>query len=74
VGGHWKYLYRAVDRVGEIVDALLTAKRDVAAARRFLERAIDLNGGWRQLGWPVDDNYLGRFCTGTGPVRRRGLT
>mgnify|MGYP003894410415 FL=1 len=44
MGGHWKYLYRAVDRVGEIVDALLTAKRDVAAARRFLERAIDLNG------------------------------
>jgi transposase-like protein len=44
VGGHWKYLYRAVDRVGETVDFLLTAKRDVAAARRFLERAIDLNG------------------------------
>jgi transposase-like protein len=44
VGGRWKYLYRAVDRVGETVDFLLTAKRDVAAARRFLERAIDLNG------------------------------
>jgi len=44
VGGHWKYLYRAVDRVGQTVDFLLTAKRDVAAARRFLERAIDLNG------------------------------
>ena len=44
MGGHWKYLYRAVDRVGETVDFLLTAKRDVAAARRFLERAIDLNG------------------------------
>ena len=44
VGGHWKYLYRAVDRVGETVDFLLTAKRDVAAACRFLEHAIDLNG------------------------------
>ena len=44
VGGHWKYLYRAVDRAGDTVDFLLTAKRDVAAARRFLERAIDLNG------------------------------
>jgi uncharacterized protein involved in response to NO len=30
--------------------------------------------GWRQLPWPVDDNYLGRFCTGAGPVRQAGLS
>ena len=41
VGGQWKYLYRAVDRLGQTVDLLLTAHRDVAAARRFFERAID---------------------------------
>ena len=41
VGGQWKYLYRAVDRLGQTVDFLLTARRDVAAARRFFERAID---------------------------------
>jgi transposase-like protein len=40
VGGQWKYLYRAVDRLGQTVDFLLTARRDVAAARRFFERAI----------------------------------
>jgi putative transposase len=34
VNGVWKYLYRAVDRQGETVDFLLTAKRDLAAARR----------------------------------------
>lgn len=44
VAGHWKYLYRAVDREGDTVDFLLTAKRDLAAARRFLERAINLHG------------------------------
>ncbi|MFM8901188.1 MAG: IS6 family transposase [Burkholderiales bacterium] len=44
VGGQWKYLYRAVDRLGQTVDFLLTAKRDLAAARRFFERAIDLHG------------------------------
>ena len=40
VDGQWKYLYRAVDRLGHTVDFLLTAKRDQAAARRFFERAI----------------------------------
>jgi putative transposase len=43
VGGEWKYLYRAVDRLGQTVDFLLCAHRDVAAARRFFERAIDLH-------------------------------
>ena len=43
VAGEWKYLYRAVDREGDTVDFLLTAKRDMAAARRFLERAINLH-------------------------------
>jgi transposase-like protein len=43
VAGQWKYLYRAVDRSGDTVDFLLTAKRDLAAARRYLERAINLH-------------------------------
>jgi putative transposase len=50
VGGRWKYLYRAVDRDGETVDFLLTARRDEAAARRFLERAIDLHGRPETMG------------------------
>jgi transposase-like protein len=44
IHGTWKYLYRAVDRGGDTVDFLLTARRDEAAARRFLERAIDRHG------------------------------
>jgi transposase-like protein len=44
VGGQWKYLYRAVDKAGNTVDFLLTAKRDRAAAQRFLTRAIGNNG------------------------------
>ncbi len=41
--GQWKYLYRAVDRAADTVDFLLTSKRDLAAAHRFLERAINLH-------------------------------
>ena len=44
VNGEWKYPYRAVDRAGHTVDFLLRAHRDLAAARCFFERAIDLHG------------------------------
>jgi putative transposase len=36
-----KARHRAVDRLGQTADFLLAADRDVAAARRFFERAID---------------------------------
>jgi transposase, IS6 family len=39
VGGGRRYPYRAVDGMGRTVDFLLGAKRDKAAARRFLGRA-----------------------------------
>lgn len=41
VSGQWKYPYRALDGSGHTIDFLRTAKRDLAAARRFLERAIE---------------------------------
>ena len=43
VKGQWKYLYRAVDKAGNTIDFLLTAKRDKKAALRFLNKAIDRN-------------------------------
>ena len=35
VAGTWTYLYRAVDQHGQVIDVLLSARRDLAAARRF---------------------------------------
>jgi transposase, IS6 family len=40
VAGTWTYLYRAVDRYGQVIDVLLSARRDLAAARRFFTRAL----------------------------------
>ncbi len=44
VKGEWKYYYRAIDKYGETVDFLLTAKRDKKAALRYLKKAIGTNG------------------------------
>jgi len=44
VRGHWKYLYRAVEKDGKTIDFLLRAKRDKAAATRFFKKAMRQNG------------------------------
>ena len=44
IKGVWKYLYRAVDKQGKTIDFLLTAKRDMAAAKRFFDKAMEANG------------------------------
>jgi IS6 family transposase len=40
VKGRWVYLYRAVDSSGATIDFLLSAKRDAAAAKRFLAKSL----------------------------------
>ena len=44
IRGQCKYLYRAVDKAGNTVDSLLTAKRDRKAALRFLYKATSQHG------------------------------
>jgi IS6 family transposase len=39
VAGRWRYLYRAVDQYGQVIDVLLSEQRDTAAARKFFARA-----------------------------------
>jgi transposase-like protein len=38
--GKQTYVYRAADQHGQVIDALVSAKRDLAAARRFFTRAL----------------------------------
>jgi transposase, IS6 family len=40
VAGRWVYLYRAIDQFGQVIDVLMSQKRDLAATRRFFSRAL----------------------------------
>jgi transposase-like protein len=40
VNGVWGYVYRAVDQHGQVIDVLVSARRDAAAARRFFRKAM----------------------------------
>src|SRR3954451_19846357 len=44
VNGSWCYLYRAIDREGNLVEALLSETRDRAAAQRFFAAALEVAG------------------------------
>ena len=40
VGTEWKYLYRALDPAGDTIEFMLSAKRDVSAAKRFFMKVL----------------------------------
>jgi transposase-like protein len=40
VSGTWRYVYRAIDQYGQVIDVLLSVRRDAAAARWFFTRAL----------------------------------
>ncbi len=40
IRGQWRYLYRAIDKHGSLVDFLLTATRDLEAAKRFFRKML----------------------------------
>jgi transposase-like protein len=40
VGGTWRYLFRATDQFGQVIDVCLSPRRNATAARRFFAQAI----------------------------------
>jgi transposase-like protein len=40
VAGQWRYVYRAIDQFGQVIDVFVSARRDAKAARRLFDRAI----------------------------------
>ena len=44
VSSRWVYLYRAIDKQGQLIDSMLSVKRDMAAAQRFFQKAKAVAG------------------------------
>ncbi|HVI77634.1 MAG TPA: DDE-type integrase/transposase/recombinase, partial [Candidatus Acidoferrum sp.] len=42
VKGKWCYLYRAIDKQGNLVDSMLSTTRDMAAAQQFFRKAFSV--------------------------------
>ncbi len=40
VNGAWRYVYRAVDQHGQVIDVLVSTRRDAMATRRFFTQAL----------------------------------
>jgi hypothetical protein len=71
--GVWRYVYRAVDQHGQIIDVLVSKRRNGHAARRFFRRALSTlkvtpsrGGHRRRAGLPT-----GTLRTGPGGLASR---
>jgi transposase-like protein len=51
VGKSCKYLYRAVDKEGQTIEVMLSAKRDISAAKRFFRKMM--RAGHRRLPFSI---------------------
>ena len=40
MAGRWRYVCRAIDQFGQVIDVLVSSQRDAKAARRFFEQAM----------------------------------
>ena len=49
INGKLRYLWRAVDHEGEVLETVVTAKRDKAAALKFLKRIMKQYGQPRSV-------------------------
>jgi transposase-like protein len=44
VAGRWRYVYRAIDQFGQVIDVFVSPRRDTTAAHWFFEQAIRTSG------------------------------
>jgi transposase-like protein len=71
VAGRWRYVYRAIDQFGQVIDVFVSAHRDAKAARRFFEQAI-ARPRWHPLRWSPTERRRTRWCS-RSYCRHRGI-
>jgi len=63
VAGKWTYLCRAAGQHGQVIDVLLPARRDLAAARHFFTRGRCAPGRSRSSSPPTARTFTGGSST-----------
>ena len=68
VSGQWTYLYRAIDQHGQVIDVMLSKRRDLPAARDFFDRALAV--GVRPIEVTTDGRRPTCGCSTSTPRRQ----
>ena len=70
VGGKWRYLFRAVDKEGRLIDFMLSHRRNTRAANRFLGKAQTTMRHWPRSSMTTD--HLGLCPRAIGRLQQEG--
>ena len=70
VGGAWKYLFRAVDRTGRLIDFMLSDRRNTQAAHRFPAKTLKTMRNWPPVSITTDK--LGSYQKAISRLQRAG--
>ena len=60
VAGQWRNVYRAIDQFGQVVNVLVSTRRDADAAERFFKQAIGLQEFGQSRSQPIGPRYTRR--------------
>jgi len=70
VGGQWKYLFRAIDKHGRLIDFMLMDRRNTRAAYQFLYKALQMMRHWHPCSITTDK--LGSYPKAIRRLQREG--